>query len=77
MTIKDTLEQEVDRILIDGMRPQLKAAIDAALAAGAHVQDVRRHIHRLTGGPNAQPGGLTYLACEAYLQKQAREGGGA
>jgi hypothetical protein len=61
------------RALIDGIPAGLAAALDDALAKGAKAEDVRRHLRKLTGGPQAQPAGMTYLAVEAYLEKRERE----
>ena len=70
----ESLEAAVDRVLIDSMHKGLKAAIDGALAGGATAAQVLARIHKLTGGPRAQPGGLTYLAAEAYLEAKAKGG---
>jgi len=69
----DPISAAVDDVLIDEMPDGLKAAIDAALAGGAPPGEILRRVRLKTGGPQAQPGGLTYLAVEAYLERRAKE----
>jgi hypothetical protein len=59
----------VDEALIRGMRPDLCAALADALAGGVRVATILTGTRRITGGPHAQPGGLTYLAVEAYVRR--------
>lgn len=69
----DDLERAVNDVLIDEMPAGLKAALDAALAKGAPPAEILRRVRAQTGGPLARPGGLTYLAVEAYLERRAKE----
>jgi hypothetical protein len=73
MTHLESLEAACGAALVAGLRPWLKAALDAALAQGATRRQLLARVRRLTGGPRARAGGLTYLAVEAYL----RTGGGS
>jgi hypothetical protein len=70
---EETLHQTVDRVLIDNLRPGLKEVLDEALSRGVSKARILQYIRCLTGGPRAPRGGLTYLACEAYLDAK---GGG-
>lgn len=62
------LEQACDNCLI-GATPQVSRAIDAALRAGATVQQVRRAALRA----GATPQSLTLLAVEAQIARTCRE----
>lgn len=59
--------EAVDRVLIDGLRPALKDALAKQLAAGEPPQQILARVRRVTGGPRALRGGLTYLAVVAFL----------
>jgi hypothetical protein len=74
VTDPDGLAAAVDELLIQHLPGAVKAVIDAELRTGTPPDAVLRRIHLVTGGPNATPGGLTYLACEAYVQR-VTEGG--
>jgi threonine aldolase len=69
----ETLEAACDRVLLASMHAGLKEALDAALAGGATAAQVLARVRAQTGGPLAQPGGLTYLAVEAYLEHKQKE----
>jgi hypothetical protein len=73
MSLTD-LQRATDDALIAAMSPGLRAAVDAALAAGARPAEVLALVRRATGGSRARPGGLTYLAVEAYLDRLSLKG---
>lgn len=72
MTHLGSLRAACDAALAESLPAGLKAAVDAALAAGATRRAVLARVRRLTGGPRSSRGGLTYLAVAAYLR--GREG---
>jgi len=70
MRTQNALRRLVDDILIDNMPPWLRFALNQMLANGRSPESILRHVGRLTGGPQAQPGGTMYLAVWAYLERQ-------
>lgn len=65
----ETLEQAVDRVLVENMRPGLKAVVDSILAKGVKPEEILARVRSLMCG-NA--GMLTLASIEAYLEtKQA------
>ena len=60
----DDLTAACEQTLIDGLPPNLKAAIDADLAKGFSRQDVLTHCRNRFGNDGRN---LTMLAIEAYL----------
>jgi hypothetical protein len=69
----EELQRACDDALIEGMTPGLKAATLAALEKGAPPAGVLRRVRAQTGGPQAGPGGLTYLAVEALVERWLKE----
>lgn len=56
----------VDAVLLEGLPSELKSAIDLARKLGAS-QATLKHFCRVKCGPAT----LTYLACEAYIERMA------
>jgi hypothetical protein len=65
----DYLRAACDKVLAADLPPGLKAALDAALVAGATPRELLARVRRQTGGSRARRGGLTYLAVKAYLRR--------
>jgi hypothetical protein len=63
----DNLQAICDAALIAGLSPGLRETIDTALSCGTSARTILARVRQQTGGPRA-PGGLTYLAVEAYLR---------
>jgi hypothetical protein len=73
MTHLESLRATCGAALAGSLPAGLRAAVDAALAAGATRRGVLARVRRLTGGPRSTRGGLTYLAVAAYLRGHGRE----
>jgi hypothetical protein len=64
------LQRACDEVLLSALPAGLAAALDDALAKGAKAEELRLYVWKLTGGPQARPGAMTYLAVEAFLEKR-------
>lgn len=61
--MEKSLAQQADDVLITALSPDLKHAIDHALAAGQKKRDILRAVRQTQGHR-----GLVTLAVEAYLE---------
>jgi hypothetical protein len=71
----DDLKRAADDVLIADLTDGMKAAIDDQLARGMPPAHLLEYVRQKTGGPHARPGGLTYLAVEAYLERAVAKAG--
>jgi hypothetical protein len=67
------LERACGEALMAALPAGLAGALDEALDLGASEEELLRQLWGLTSGPRARPGGLVYLACEAYLRHKGRQ----
>jgi hypothetical protein len=74
VTHLESLRAACDAALAESLPTGLRAAVDAALVAGATPRGVLARVRRLTGGPRSPRGGLTYLAAAAYLRGRKAKG---